>query len=233
MASFSWKTGVSGDWTAPADWTPATVPNDPAADVLIDATPGSLPYTVTIGAGESVIVNTLTLNATSDPALGGMLEVDGTLTFAPGSKGDIGGPLQNTLILAGGTIVNAGTINAFVQTSGISTFTGTNGIYITNWLQSHGVVTIDQSIAEYTATGVTNAGGTFGPSTLFDGIFEAQGDGSVVNMGGKDAGRSSISPRSRALAFRYPAPIFPAGLSSYSMIPLRKSTSGTVPVRPG
>jgi Ca2+-binding RTX toxin-like protein len=71
--------------------------------------------------------------------------------------------------------VNAGTINAFVQTGGISNFTGTNAIYFTNWLQSQGITTIDTtSIGEYTAA----------TKTLFDGIFEAQGTGSIINMGG-------------------------------------------------
>jgi hypothetical protein len=44
----------------------------------------------------------------------------------------------------GGTIVNAGTVNAFVQTSGNVLFTGTNGIYFTNEMQAlGGTITID------------------------------------------------------------------------------------------
>ncbi len=45
-----------------------------------------------------------------------------------------------------GTIVNVGTINAFVQAAGNDLFTGTNGIYFTDYLQSLGIVTIDTII---------------------------------------------------------------------------------------
>lgn len=52
--------------------------------------------------------------------------------------------------------------------------TGTNGFYVTNWLQTlGGTITVDtKSIAEMSGT------------TLFDGIYEAQGPGAVINLGG-------------------------------------------------
>lgn len=187
MTAYTWVTGVSGDWSTATDWTPAAVPDSAAADVVIDALPaaGTSNYTVTIAPGESEVVDSIALNVTNNlggvnppagsPYSGAILAVDGTLTFAPGSAGGIGGPLQSIIQLTNGTIVNAGTIDAFVQTSGISMFTGTNGIYFTNWLQSQGATVVDTaSIAEYTAA----------TKTLFDGIWQSDGDGTYIDLGG-------------------------------------------------
>ncbi|MDR3538668.1 MAG: Hint domain-containing protein [Acetobacteraceae bacterium] len=180
MATYTWTSDVSGDWNTGTLWSDGTIPNSATADVSIDATGTAGSYTVTIASGESEIVNTLTLNGVNNvlnvlanPYAGAVLEVDGTLTFAPGSAGTIDGPLQSFMIVDGGTIVNAGTVNAFVQDSNNVLFTGTNGFYITNWLQSFGTTTIDtSSIAEKTG------------NTLFDGIFEAAGSVAAINFGG-------------------------------------------------
>jgi hypothetical protein len=179
MQTYSWSAGASGDWNTATDWTGGAIPNSSTADVVIDVAPaaGTTNYVVTISAGESETVDSILLNGTVNAAtLAGTLEVDGTLTLAPGSAGLIGGPLQNEMIVDNGTIVNAGTINAFVQTLGDTTFTGTNGVYITNWLQSQGETTIDTTtIGEYADVA---------PNTLSDGIFEADGTAAVVNLGG-------------------------------------------------
>jgi hypothetical protein len=179
MATYSWATGTTGDWTTASDWSTGTVPNDPTADVVIDALPITTAYTVTIAPTEAEVVNTLILNGTTnvlgtleDPYDAAILQVEGTLTFGAGSAGLLGGSLQNFMVLTG-TLVNAGTIDAFVQAEDGALITGTNGIYIENWLQAQGVVTIDtSSIAELDG------------NTLFDGIFQAQGDGSAVDLGG-------------------------------------------------
>ncbi len=180
MASYSWTTGVSGDWNTAANWTPAAVPNDPAAVVTIDA-PTATNYTVTIAANEVQTVNALAMNAANNlagsnqvPYNAAELEIDGTLNFAPGSAGALSGSLQTFIVLNGGNIYNPGTIDGFIQAEGNVLLTGVNGIYITNWLQSlAGIVTIDtKSIAEMTG------------NTLFDGIFEAKGPGAVINFGG-------------------------------------------------
>jgi hypothetical protein len=109
MALSTWAVGVSRDWNTAANWTPATVPNVASANVLIDALPaaGVTDYVVTIGAGATDIVNSLTLNATnnllsvnptgSNPYEGAILAVNGTLEFAPGSTGEIAGPLQSSI----------------------------------------------------------------------------------------------------------------------------------------
>ena len=192
MTSSSWATATSGDWNTGTLWT-GGVPNSATADVTIDVT--AMPpaaYTVTIGAGESFTVDSLTINdteasaqgANSNPQTSADLELDGTLTFAPGSAGIFGnhtaagGSLQTTIYTVAGAnaeIVNAGTIDGFIQVQGGNLLlTGTNGVYITNELQAlGGTATIDtSSIAEITG------------NTQFDGIFEAVGPGSVVNLGG-------------------------------------------------
>jgi hypothetical protein len=180
MAGFSWATPVSGDWSSAGLWTPALVPNDAAADVTID-NPTLAPYLVSIAAGEVETVNSLSMNdnfgragSNSRPYNAAELNISGTLNFAPGSAGAINGSLQTAIFMINGTIDNPGTLNGFIQGSGNVLLTGTNGLYITNWLQSlSGIVTIDtKSIAEMSG------------NTLFDGIFEAQGVGAVVNLGG-------------------------------------------------
>jgi hypothetical protein len=194
MTSFSWATAASGDWNTGTLWTGGIVPNSATADVTIDVT--AMPpaaYTVTIGAGESFTVDSLTINdteasaqgANSNPQTSAELELDGTLTFAPGSAGIFGnheaagGSLQTTIYTDSGDdaeIVNAGTIDGFIQVQGGNLLlTGTNGVYITNELQVlGGTATIDTtSIAEITG------------NTLFDGIFEAIGpSAAVVDLGG-------------------------------------------------
>jgi hypothetical protein len=183
MSSFSWTNGVDGDWNTGTLWTPATVPNDIAADVTIDA--ADTLYTVTIAAGETETVDSLSMNngvgrpGTNDSTgyHAAQLQLDGTLAFAPGSAGLLDGALQTYLFTDGGAnaeILNGGTLNAFIQSSGNLLLTGTNGIYITNAVQAlGGTVTIDtSSIAEMTG------------NTLFDGIFWAKGPGAVINLGG-------------------------------------------------
>jgi hypothetical protein len=181
MPTYSWTTGTSGNWTTAANWTPGTVPNEAAADVTIDAAPTAGAYTVTIAAGESVTVNSLTVNGTTnrpgtniEPYNAAILAIDGTLAFADGSPGRLAGPLQTVVVMQSGTIVNLGTADAFIQGEGNVLITGTNAINFTNWIQAlAGTITVDtQSMAVVIDT------------TLWDGIFEAKGPGSVINLGG-------------------------------------------------
>ena len=178
MAVFKWNKGVSGNWDAAGNWLGGAVPNGPAADVVIDAAPASAEgyYAVTVAAGTDRTVNSLDL-AASDIGL----EVDGTLTFAPGSAGALGREFQSSpLLIDNGKIVNAGLMFTFIQTRGDVQFTGANPIYIAWELQVlDGTATVDtSSIAQYdTAT-----------HTLFDGAFEALGSGRTINLGGKAGG---------------------------------------------
>jgi len=181
MASINWTTGASGDWNTGTLWSSGTVPTA-ADDVTIDAlAPVGADYTVTIATGESEIVNSVTVNAVNNlaganvtPYNAAVLEIDGTLTFAPGSAGSISGPPQNFVILNGGTLVNAGTVSAFVQASGNAVITGTNAVDISNYLQEvGGSITID-------TPSIVGIAGT----TLSSGFYEAQGTGAVINLGG-------------------------------------------------
>src|ERR1700733_5916472 len=121
MASFTWAAPVGGDWNVATNWSPATVPNDPTADVTID-NPTTAAYLVTIAAGENETVDSLSMNATNDlagsnktPYTAAELQIGGTLTFGAGSSGSLGGSLQTYVQMLNGTIVNPGTINGFVQ----------------------------------------------------------------------------------------------------------------------
>jgi hypothetical protein len=186
MASISWTSGTNGavtpaDWNTATFWTPATVPTA-ADDVVIDA--ANTAYTVTIAGGETANVHSLTMNdvvgrpGTNDAAgyHAAELVLAGTLAFAPGSAGALDGPLQNyvfTDVGANAAIINGGTLNAFIQVAGNLTLTGINAVYITNEIQAlGGTVTIDTPIATMLGT------------TLFDGIFQAKGLGSVMHLGG-------------------------------------------------
>ena len=79
MTTFIWGTnvagfGLSGDWNMASLWAGGIVPNSADAAVLIGA-PGT--YSITIAAGETDILNTLTLTGGATN-----LTVDGTLAFA-------------------------------------------------------------------------------------------------------------------------------------------------------
>ena len=64
MATSTWTTGVSGDWNTGTLWTPGTVPNA-TTDVAIDApAPAGSSYTVTIAAGATETLKSLTVNST-------------------------------------------------------------------------------------------------------------------------------------------------------------------------
>lgn len=192
MATYSWTNPVSGDWNTGTLWTPGTVP-DATADVTIDALDTIGTYAVTIAAGESETINSLTLNGTnnlsgtnSNPYTGAQFEMDGTLTFAPGSAGAIDGSLQTYMVSNSGTFVNVGTFAPFLQASGNVLFTGTNGFYVENWLQSMGTVTVDtKAIDEITGAAATVVAGiTVAANTMFDGIYDATGSNAVINLGG-------------------------------------------------
>ena len=189
MAIFSWKSGVSGDWATAAAWTQAAVPTA-ADDVTIDAlAPVGGTYAVTIAKGESQTVNSLTMNGVNNlagsntsPYNAAALEIDGTLTFAPGSAGTLGGALQSLVVLNGGTIVNGGVLNGFIQVQGNALLTGTKTLDIANYLQAlGGTITVDTTaIANITGNFVTG-------NTLSRGVFQAAGApgvGAVVNLGG-------------------------------------------------
>lgn len=102
MTEYSWKSGIDGDWSQAADWTPGTVPNAATADATISAA-GS--FTVTISAGESFSADSVTL-ASADATL----DVDGYLGLA-GTADQLVLAAGELEIGSGGTIAG-GTIDA-------------------------------------------------------------------------------------------------------------------------
>ena len=177
MTTYSWKNAIAGNWTDVGNWQGGIFPNAPDADVLIDALPSNSAqnYNVTIPTGVSITVNSLDLGNYQTGLI-----VNGTLTYAPGSKGVLGHEFDaGALAVNDGTIANAGTVWSFVQTTGNVLFTGSNPIYLAFELQVlDGTATVDTaSIGQYTAA--TN--------TLFDGIFEAMA-GTTINLGGSRGG---------------------------------------------
>src|SRR3954468_15125614 len=143
MATCSWATGVNGDWNVASNWAQGGVPNNPTADAIIDA-PTATTYAVAIGPNAVDTVNSLSLNPVTNlagsnraPYNAAELVIYGTLAFAPGSPGTLGGSLQSFVEMANGSeIINPGTLNAFIQGQRNVLLTDTNGFYITNWLQS-------------------------------------------------------------------------------------------------
>ena len=120
MSEFIWGTnalglGLSGDWDTPTLWVDATVPST-GAEVLIGA---SGLYDVTIGTGETVVVNTLTLTGGTQAQMtvNGTLEFAGTLPpsvpegsipMVVGSAGEISG----VGVFSAGGLLNEGRIDA-------------------------------------------------------------------------------------------------------------------------
>jgi hypothetical protein len=189
MTVFNWATNASGEWNTGSLWSGGIVPNSVSADATIDATATLVPYTVTIAAGETETVHSLSMNAVDNYAqaeypyinIAAELELDGTLIFAAGSAGTFAGSGQTLIHVAAGkkaAIQNGGTLNAFFQVAGSLLLTGTNSVYISNEIQAlGGTVTLNAPIAE------------FGAGVLFDGFFDAHGSGSVIDLGGAAAGQ--------------------------------------------
>ena len=110
MATFSWLSAVSADWTAAADWSGGSYPNAVSASTSIGVA-GS--YTVSIAAGESIAVNTMTLNAPgASLSVAGTLSPAGRLVLAGGTLQLTGTLLGGSVLLAGGSVaVAAGTLD--------------------------------------------------------------------------------------------------------------------------
>src|SRR5277367_4245321 len=95
MTVFNWATNASGEWNTGSLWSGGIVPNSVSSDATIDATATLVPYTVTIAAGETETVHSLSMNAVDNYAqaeypyinIAAELELDGTLIFAAGSAG--------------------------------------------------------------------------------------------------------------------------------------------------
>ena len=150
MASISWKSGVSGNWTSSSLWSPASVPG--SADIATIGAAGT--YTVSMSV--STAVNSVTLNAA-----GATMNVTNTLT------------LGNSLEIDAGTFILSGTINggtmalrggAFTVTAGSTlngvTYLGTMNIGAGAELVANGSLTMGALSGSGAGTiNLTGAGG--------------------------------------------------------------------------
>ena len=109
MTAISWKSGISGAWGNAADWSGGVVPG--AGDSVTINAAGT--YTVTIGAGLSYSVGTLSLNAA-----GATLDDLGTLTL--GSTFTVS---AGNFILDTGGMLSGGTLR-ITPTTGLVTYNG-------------------------------------------------------------------------------------------------------------
>jgi hypothetical protein len=183
MASDAWKTGVTGDWGVPGNWT-AGLPNAPDEDVTI-VTAGT--YTVTVGTAESFAASNVTLdNDTATLDLAGDLGLAGPFTLAAGLF-DLTGTLATagSLELDGGTLAMNGALDAAtISLAGADMVLNTDFDYAGSFLEPAGTLdlnglnatlagTAQLGTGSYSSTGDTSSGAfalTFamlsGPGTL-------------------------------------------------------------------
>ena len=109
MTAYAWKTNVSAQWATAGDWSPSGPPNASTADATIAA---SGVYTVTIGAGDSYLVNSLTFDpASATLTVNGTLTLGGTLAAMTESSGTVniyGTIAGGTLAVTGGVLDDTG-----------------------------------------------------------------------------------------------------------------------------
>lgn len=174
MSTYTWTiANGTGDWGVSSDWSPVAVPNDSTAVVNLTAT--AVPaYTVLVGAGETEVVNTITLNAS-----GATLEVAGTLNFAGAAAGMTYG-LGTLKVDSGGVIGGAGGVGQF-EIPGVSfvnngTILGSGGsntsLVIYSGLTNNGTLLANNgNVLIAGASGITN----LSAGTLTGGTYESQG----------------------------------------------------------
>jgi hypothetical protein len=179
MSIFTWTTTLGGDWNTASDWSPATVPDADTAVAVLPGEPGT-GYTLTIGQGESDIVNAITLGDFVVGNNGPTLEIAGTLTFAGTSpslafksgslRTDTTGVIDGSGVIgtgpqgAGVALVNKGTLHADAGS-------GTQLAVLVGFTNSGTVLADNGNIGIEGPTGLTNLSGT----TLTGGTWIAQG----------------------------------------------------------
>jgi hypothetical protein len=156
MTTYSW-TGGNDDWGTPTDWTPGGPPNDPTADAVI-APAGN--DTITIAAGESFLIDSLTF----DPASSTTLALNGTLTL---------GGTQAAMTVSSGSVEIAGTLVGGTLTlrGGLLDGIG-NGLISSVFLSEGGTLAI--------ASGETL---TLAGAATWDGGMRIDGPGTLVTSG--------------------------------------------------
>jgi len=108
---------LGGDWGTPTDWSPATVPNSPDADVLLYQPAAA----VTLASGGSYAVRSVSLSGDS-LWVDGALQAAASVTLGAGASLTMdGGGLTASQILigSGDTLRGSGTINGAVVDNGV------------------------------------------------------------------------------------------------------------------
>jgi hypothetical protein len=175
MATISWLSGVSNAWNTPAAWSGGVVPSGTLDDVGI-AAPGS--YTVSLGAADSVTVNSLVLNAPGAIlSVGGTLALRGALGVLTLQSGVLkgAGTLQGGVLkLAGGTLAMGGgtldgmTVLGTLAPSRFSPLAVVNGLTVKNAAgNGHGTIDLTGGAlsvldSETLDNMAINLGGTYG-----------------------------------------------------------------------
>ena len=174
MATFTWSTGVSGDWATATNWIGGTVPNADTATVVIPNS--SSAYTVLVGSSNSEIINSLDFGGFS--GANPTLEIAGTLQFAGSnptiafrqgviqvdSTGLFDGAAQGQFLIGPSVdFINNGTVRADA---------GANAaLQILTTLTNNGTLLSSNGILSIGGAGISN----LASGTLTGGTYIAQG----------------------------------------------------------
>ena len=170
VTTFTWNTGTAGQWTVASNWNPGTIPNSPAAAVVIGAAGvGGSNYTVTLAAGATEQVNSLTIGNLSLGAGEPTLEVAGTLQLV--------GSDATTSFLQGALIIdNSGVLDG----EGLLGATSIPGIPFT--FENFGVLHADAGAN--TALAVLSGFSNIGTVLADNGSVEIEGSAGISNLSG-------------------------------------------------
>jgi hypothetical protein len=140
VAALAWSTAVSGDWSTAGDWNSGYAPN---SAVLAPTITVAGTYTVSIAAGESFTVKSLTINnALATVSLAGALTDTATALTAGLVQIQAGASLTGALTLAAKTrLVGAGLISGTVSNTGVVEASG--GLLTITGAENGGALVID------------------------------------------------------------------------------------------
>ena len=176
VATFTWKTATSGDWSTASDWTPSGPPD--SESLAIVAAAGSQ-YILTVSSAENVTAGDLVVDSTSATVdVAGTLTVANSLLIRNGRFDVLNAGLASVgsvgiSIGQGGTINVSGTSSAAELVSTGNVVVGSIGTGALLAIGNHGALTgTDLSMLSIGAT--TGTGGTVtvdgGELTGFGGI---------------------------------------------------------------
>jgi len=182
-APYSWGSATSGDWSVPANWTPAGGPpgSDPADTATIAATGGA--YTVTLNQSRTISGFTLNSDDATLSSTGRSLTVNGTAQLTQGqilwtgaSWGGTGTLINSTDFTVQSTCsISAG----FTQNGDLVLRTHSVGspayLTVSNGFTSAGTIELTSSASANTSLNVTTGALTNDASGLID--FQAGAGG--------------------------------------------------------